>query len=101
MITSITPQFDGTYLARFNDDVRLWQNRKQARNWLKRCKEKAAAQVEPRTCFINPHAIRTFREVAAIMKMSTRHVQELESIAMRKMRKLLREDGTFEEVFER
>ena len=99
--TSIRKQPDGTYLARYRDVTRAWPRRQQAKNWVRRQQDKERNAAEPVVEIVNRHGAMTYEEVAKIMGITRSRVQQIERLAFRKMRRMLLEDGTFEEVFER
>lgn len=96
----IEQQRDGTYIATYNSQSKVWKTRKQAANWVNRRQHREISVEEYGEGFINRHAIGTLAEVAEILDMTPVRVQQLERLAFRKMRIALRADGTEREWFE-
>lgn len=96
----VRKQPDGTYRAEFNGEVRFWPTKKQAANWVQRRKNRELIAADYDGDFVNRLGVRTVAEVAKIMGMSHTRVQQIERLALRKMRATLRDDGTEKEWFE-
>jgi DNA-directed RNA polymerase sigma subunit (sigma70/sigma32) len=99
-MASVIKQPDGTYVATYKDRCRAWPRRQQAKNWVRRQHEKEVNAANHGGERVNRHGVMTYEEVAEIMGMSRARVQQIEKVALRKLRNMLREDGTEKEWFE-
>ena len=98
--TSIRKQPDGTYLARYRDTTRTWPRRQQAKNWVRRQQDKERSAAEPVADFWTGHATMSYAEVGKVIGITGSRVQQIERLALRKMRAALRDDETEREWFE-
>ena len=96
----IRQQEDGTWHATYAGLSRVFVKKKQAKNWCGRqARNLRKRESGDYAVLINRHAVRTCVEVGKILGISKSRVQQIENVALAKLRAMLIADGTKDEVF--
>ena len=87
---TIRQQEDGTWHATYGDVCRVFQRKKQAKNWCGRqARNRRKRESGDYAVLINRNAVRTCVEVGQILGISKSRVQQIENVALAKLRATL------------